>query len=299
MADLVQAVENNDSLVVETFLKNKSRRSRSTARVYRLEIYRFLDFIDKPLRMATLSDLQTFADSLEHLAPASQARALTTIRSLFKFAFRIGYTLFNVAEVLEVPRVNVTSEQRFLTRSELKSLLGASRCKNPTAYLAVSFLALTGLRIAELVGIKWGDFYKDVHGNTGLQIIGKGQKPRTIKIRPDLWNAICQYRTLKGLTTEIDNQDDRPLFANRNGKAMSDVYVRRLVTECAREAGIKKGVSPHWLRHSAATLALANGADLLQVQKDLGHSSLTTTQRYLHSANQLQKGSTDYIDIGI
>ncbi|MBV1734253.1 MAG: tyrosine-type recombinase/integrase [Candidatus Desulforudis sp.] len=299
MTNLVEVVETNDSQVVEMFLSNKSRRSLNTARVYGVEIRRFLDFVGKPLRMVTLSDLQAFADSLEYLAPASQARALTTIRSLFKFAFRIGYTRFNVAEVLEVPKVNVTSEQRFLTRSELKALLATSKCKNPTAYLAVGFLVLTGLRIAELVGIKWGDFFKDLHDNTGLRVIGKGQKLRTIKVRSDLWNAICEYQTLKGLPIEIDNQDDRPLFANRNGKAMSDVYVRRLITECAKDAGIKKDVSPHWLRHSAATLALANGADLLQVQKDLGHSSLTTTQRYLHSANQLQKGSTDFINIGI
>jgi len=291
--------QNQDSQVIMMFLANKGRRSVHTARVYESEIKRFMSYINKPLASVTLADLQEWAGSLEHLAPASQARAIATVKSLFKFAFRLGYLRVNVAELLEGPKVAVTSEQRFLTQSEVGAVIQAAREINPAARLAVSILSLTGLRISELVNIRWNAFFEDVHGNIGLKVLGKGGKVRVVKIRPDLWNLIQRYRTLKGLPIELDASDDRPLFANKRGEAMSDVYIRRLVKESTKKGGVKKDASPHWLRHTAATLALAGGANLLQVQRDLGHSSLTVTQRYLHNVAGLQKTSVDFIQIQV
>lgn len=295
---LVQ-IQNNDLQVIGMFLTNKGRRSANTARVYRVEVEKFVSFIGKPLPAVTLADLQEWAGTLEHLAPASQARAIATVKSLFKFAFRLGYLRVNVAELLEGPKVAVTSGDHFLTAAELGALIQAARVKNGVAHLSVSFLTLTGLRISELTGIDWGHFFEDVNGNIGLRVNGKGGKVRTVKIRPDLWSLVCRYRTKKGLPIGLDANDNRPFFTNRKGNRVSDVYLRRVIGECAKEAGIAKDVSPHWLRHSAATHALAGGADLLQVQNDLGHASLTTTQRYLHNVNGLQQTSTDFISIQV
>lgn len=298
-SSFIQVNQDQDGQVVGMFLANKGRRSAHTARVYESELKRFITFIGKSLATVTLGDLQEWASSLEHLAPASQARGVATIRSLFKFALKLGYLRFNPAELLEGPKVVVTSEQRFLTQSEVGATIQAARSVNPVAHLAVSILSLTGLRISELVNIRWNDFFEDIHGNIGIKIIGKGGKPRTVKVRPDLWSLIQRFRTLKGLGTELDAADTSPVFANKRGEAMSDVYLRRLVKQAVKKGGVKKDASPHWLRHTAATLALAGGAGLLQVQRDLGHSSLTTTQRYLHSVNGLQRTSTDFISVQI
>lgn len=283
--------------VVEMFLTTKARRSKETARVYRTEIERFLGWVQLPLAAVTYQDLLEFAEGLTHLAPASQARALATIRSLFKFALKLGVIGMNPAELLELPRVTVTSESRFLTREETRRLLTAAEAYNPAAALAVPMLALTGLRVSELVSIRWGGFFEDLSGNVGLRIVGKGTKARTVKIRPDLWNRIKAYREARGETIDFDEADESPLFANREGQPMSDRYMRQLVSTCAKQAGIKKAVSPHWLRHTSATLALDGGAPLLQVQRDLGHASITTTQRYLHTVKQLERTSTDFIEI--
>lgn len=290
---------NPDARVVGMFLNNKARRSEHTARVYNSELTRFTELIKKPLQEVTLEDLQTYADSLNHLAAASQARALTTVRSLFKFATRIGFLRWNPAEVLELPKVEITSEQRYLTKDEVAALIRQSRVCGPTAQLAVSVMVLTGLRIGELTKIEWKDFYADVHGNIGLTVKGKGGKIRPVKMRPDLWAMVLGHRSRLGLSCELDAQDKTPLFKNRRGGAMSDRYLRRLVTQCASNAGIKKKVSPHWLRHTACTLAILGGAELQQVQEDFGHASINTTMRYLHSVKQLEKTSTDYIQVDI
>lgn len=295
----LKPADNRDAQVIAMFLNNKARRSKNTARVYQFEITRFFDLIHKPLGSITLEDLQMYASTLENLAPASQARALTTIRSMFKFAAKIGYLRWNPSEVLELPKVQVTSEQRYLTKKEIMSLTQAAKKKNKVAYLAVAMLSLTGLRIGELTRIEWKDFYSDLMGNIGLNVKGKGDKLRQVKIRPDLWELIKVHREDQGLGTEINNQDKTPLFRNRKGGAISDRYLRRLITECAKKAGIKKEVSPHWLRHTACTLAILGGAPLMQVQQDLGHASINTTMRYMHSVKQLQRTSTDYIELNI
>lgn len=296
---LISTEGNRDTQVIAMFLNNKARRSQHTARVYASEINRFIDFVNKPIPTVTLDDLQAYAETLEYLAPASQARALTTIRSFFKFAGRIGYLRWNPAEVLELPKVQVTSEQRYLTKDEMISLLTQAKMRGPIPSLTVAMLALTGLRIGELVKVEWCDFYADMEGNIGLMVKGKGGKIRQVKIRQDLWQLIIRHREMKGLPGGIDNQDHIPLFCNKQGKAMTDRYLRRIVTECAKKAGIKKDVSPHWLRHSNCTLAILGGAPIMQVRADLGHSSINTTMRYMHSVKQLQRTSTDFIGLDL
>ncbi len=75
--------------------------------------------------------------------------------------------------------------------------------------------------------------------------------------------------------------------------------MRRLVSDLSQRAGINKTVTPHVLRHSFATLALLNGADLLRVKEDLGHGALSTTQRYLHAAKNLEQGSADFLPFAV
>lgn len=295
---LVPKVKQNDEKLLAMFLTTKGRSSPNTRRVYEVELRKFCAHVNKELRDIRYSDLLDYAESLDHLAPASQARAITTIRSLFKFAKETGYLMFNPAEMLKPPRVNNAAEDRYLTPREVYALLDQLKGRLRD-YVIGAMLVLTGLRVTELAAISWKDFFEDVGGNIGLSVQGKGGKTRKVKIREDLWELIRQYREQQGLGTGIDWSDKSPLFLNRSGKRLSDRYIRKIITEAGRRAGIRKEISPHWLRHTSATLALMGGANLEQVKDSLGHASIITTQRYLHSAKQLATAAPDFIEISI
>ena len=275
-----------DAKLLALFVSTKARRSEQTARVYGSELRRFLAFVGKPLPAVTFEDVSRFADSIAHLAPASQARALTTVRSFFRFGVRIGLLPLNPAEPLELPKVDVRSGEHFLTKAEARALADAARAHSPKANAFVLLALTTGLRVSEMIGATWADVFTDPEGRVGLTVMGKGGKRRAVKLTPGVLEALQAARV----------PGAEPLLANRQGGSMSAPYLRRLLDVIAKKAGIAKDLSPHWLRHTAATLALANGAPLLRVKEDLGHGSLGTTQRYLHAAKGLENTSADYID---
>jgi len=117
----------SDTHLIALWLHQKARRSENTKNAYEYEIKRFLRVIDKPLRAVTVVDMQRYIERLEslNLTPASQARALSTVRSLFSFAQKTGYIPFNVTQAVELPKVPVTTEFNFITLQEAKALLEA------------------------------------------------------------------------------------------------------------------------------------------------------------------------------
>ena len=132
-------------------------------------------------------------------------------------------------------------------------------------------------------------------GRIGLTVVGKGDKVRTVKITPDVWAVIEAYRQASEKPVELDAEDPEPLFLNRYDNRLLTVSFWRVIKDGARAAGIKKNVSPHWLRHTHGTII--GGATLNQVRSALGHSDIRTTQRYEHSAQALADTAADYVGI--
>lgn len=140
------------------------------------------------------------------------------------------------------------------------------------------------LRLAELSGLKWRNLQQGDSGGI-LTVFGKGGKTRSVMIPQAIFDEI------RALKPEGAGYDD-PVFAARNrwgGPSHLSIdgrikprRVEYMVRDAAIRAGIDKPVSPHWLRHSHATHALDNGAPIHLVQKTLGHSSLASTEKYLH-----------------
>ncbi len=150
----------------------------------------------------------------------------------------------------------------------------------------ILLLATTGLRISEALDARWSDTYQDPLGNAGLRVVGKGGKARSVKVLPAVVEALRPFRA----------SQDGYLLPNASGERMSHQSADQAISRAAARAGITdRRVSAHWLRHFLATQALAAGAPLLQVQQDLGHAALATTQRYLHAAKGLEKTSADYV----
>ena len=297
-------IADDDKLVTLWLADIHASRSGSTetARAYAAEVARFRAFAAVPLQQVGYQVLSAYAihlDETQHLSKATRARALSVLRSLFAFAVKMGYLRSNPALLVHPPRVSPISKRQPLTVAEMRALLAITRERRLKVFGLVAALALTGLRVSELTGLRWGDLFEDAEGNTGARVYGKGDKLREVKVRADLMVNLRRLRAADGLDTALDPTDESLLFTNRDGGRMSEQYVSRLIGKLAKTAGIKKDVTPHVLRHSFATLALLNGADLLRVKEDLGHGSLATTQRYLHAAKGLSDGSADHLPFAL
>ena len=249
--------------------------SPETLRSYEREIRKLLAYFAKPISAITLRDLHAYAIHLRDggLKPSSQRRALMVIKSLFAFAAKVGYLRWDIAKPLKTPKEVPTLTGRILGEGEVLRLMHAP--KRLRDRLIIRTLYETGLRISELCALTWEKLQFDAEGGAVAEVIGKGSKVRYVRLSPKL---VSELRKLA---------QTGPLFATqwrRMRRPMTPQQMRNLIANAAKEAGLAKRVSPHWLRHCAATHALRRGLNIADVAAILGHSSIAVTQRYLHAS---------------
>jgi integrase/recombinase XerD len=212
----------------------------------------------------------------ENYASASICRALIAIKVFFRFLIREGIIQANPALYLDSPKLwqlipEVLSSQEIdllLKKPDVSTILGARN----KAILEV--LYGSGLRVSELCGL---DIYHI--DETTLRVMGKGSKERIVPIGEEAIHAIDHYLQFR------NGDREKALFVRKNGNRMYRQDIWKMIKYLAIEAGIKKNVSPHTLRHSFATHLLDNGADLRIIQEMLGHASINSTERYTHVSN--------------
>jgi integrase/recombinase XerD len=286
--------------VLERWVSGLRARSPHTARAYRRAVKSFLAAVGKPIEEITVAEAEDYVNTLtaSGLSRATVAHQVSAIRSFIRYCQGQGLIPQSPLDALKRPSVSITSANRYLTQEEAERLLkGASRV-GPSAHLAVAILLLTGLRVSELAGAQWRDIFRDLDGNTGLVVRhGKGGRERVVAIRPDLWALIRADRLRRGLSPERDARDTGSLLAKRSGSRYSSVGIWKLVKAAATRAGLDKPVSPHWLRHTFGTLAAHAGATVYQIQSDLGHAHMETSQRYIHVARGLSDSAAHLIGI--
>lgn len=216
------------------------------------------------------------------LDPASVGRKLAALRSWLRFLVRRGVLQRNAAREVRGPRlpqklVSFLPIDEATTLVEGKALGGAAR---PRDLAILELLYATGLRVSELVGLDLDD--ADRAGWT-VRVLGKGRKERIVPFGAKAARALDAYL---GSRAEARG----PLFRNRRGGRLTARAIHAIVRRSAAAAGIARRVSPHTLRHTFATHLLDAGADLRVIQEFLGHSRLSTTQRYTHvGADQLMR----------
>ncbi|MBT2740721.1 tyrosine-type recombinase/integrase [Bacillus sp. ISL-77] len=155
-------------------------------------------------------------------------------------------------------------------------------------------LYTTGLRASELLSLNWGSFRYNRKGFLFVDVIGKGNKPRSIPIREETKDILFSYRKSMGETVEINMQDTSPLFFalyNKNEplvnkKRLTYPALYKIVKEAVQLAGKNLSVTPHWFRHTFVTLLLENDVPLAVVKDWAGHSDVSTTNIYLERINQ-------------
>jgi integrase/recombinase XerC len=210
------------------------------------------------------------------LKKVSAARKLATLRTFFRYLTREGLLERSPAQALLSPRL----ERKIplpLEEAEVVSLVEVPG-DHRAAFRARAILELlyaTGLRCAELVGLDVGAL--DLEERT-LRVVGKGRKERIVLFGGQARRALQAYLETRAQWRPRSNA----LFLNHRGGRLTDRSIRNLVASRVRALALATKVSPHTLRHSFATHLLRRGADLRTIQELLGHSSLSTTQRYTH-----------------
>jgi integrase/recombinase XerD len=269
-----------DLRVIDLWLDGREER---TARAYLYELNRFRKHTLKPLPQVTLDDVQAYHRTLSALSSATRARALAVVKSLFTFATKIGYLQFNPAAPVRCEKVNRVLHKRILTPEEVKLLVTA--VKRPELRVLTALLYFAGLRVDEAIRLKWVDVVPRPDKGTGqITVRGKGNKHRTLILHPKMW-AI--------LSAQPDATDY--VFTNEKGHPFDQPCIWLAIREAAQRAGINKPVSAHWFRHSHASHALENGANLNVIQETLGHSSLSITSLYLHA--RPDTSSSQFVDL--
>jgi integrase/recombinase XerD len=248
-------------------------KSPHTIRAYAEDIAAYRAVSGKTLRTTYLSDVQKYADVLRG-SPATRARRLKALKSLLSFAAKLGYLPFNVGAAIRGIKVGNKLAERILTEEQIAAMLEVVE-EHPRDHALIRLLYNGGLRVSELIALRWRNLVDGV-----ANITGKGAKTRVIRLSRGVW---AELQALRG---EEAGADDRVF-------PMTACNAWKRVKRAARLAGIKAAVSPHFLRHSHGTHALRRGADLATVRDTLGHESIATTGRYLHA--RPEKSSGDYL----
>lgn len=260
------------------------RLSEHTLRAYRADLADFIVFLKSETQVGVIGKeaVREYARELFHrdLKSATVRRRLAVLRAFFQWLeqegtipltpfHRIGIT---VKQPHRLPRALAAADMRALIRrAELEADDGFSR---RTMHFIVASLFITGLRISELASVRIADI---VAAEALIQVRGKGNRERRVyfpgKDGKAVLNAYLQARKKQGIGSDF-------LLVDADGKALSAQTIRRRLAALARRAGITRRVTPHMLRHTAATQLIEAGVDIRFVQKLLGHASIATTQIY-------------------
>jgi integrase/recombinase XerC len=288
----------------ETFLKANRGLSENTRKAYRSDLVECMEALER-LGCEALDDVHTddlriwMSESSKRHARSSMARKTVAVRVFFAWAHEHGIIDSDPAAMLMTPKIPDTLPA-VLSESQAEQLMSHedeegddSQSQEETPkQLAVhmrdkamlELLYATGMRVAELVGLGVNDV---AFSNRTVKVTGKGNKQRVIPFGAPAGKALRRWMN-QGRPLLCNSRSSDALFLGNRGGRIDQRMVRRMVHEHARDAGVPD-ISPHALRHSAATHMLDGGADLREVQELLGHSSLKTTQRYTHvSIEQLK-----------
>ena len=265
-------------------LERERNASPHTVRAYGEDLAQFTSYLERELGRAPRPDdvdhllVRGFLADLHQrgLRKSSSARKLAGLRSFFRYLCREGRLAANPARGLSAPR----QEQRIpavLDEAQVASLLempgdGAAALRGRAI---LELLYGTGIRCAEAVAL-------DVHeldlGARMVRVLGKGRKERVVLFGRRAQQALQAWLEER---PRLKPRSDA-LFLNARGGRLSGRSVRALVAQRVRHVALARRCSPHTLRHSFATHLLMRGADLRAIQELLGHSILSTTQRYTH-----------------
>jgi len=292
------------------YLRAVRNASPHTLRSYESDLSQFLEFLSPPgVETPALQDIthlliREFVAHLHdhHLEKSSIARKLAAIRSFFKFAVREGLVVRNPARMVATPKLPKRIPS-VMSAEDLSTFLDGVVAAPPSATARrrpagigdqnrllvkrdraiLEMLYASGLRVSELTGLNLADVGRK---ELMLRVRGKGSKERIVPYGGKAEQALVAYGPVReGILRKAKSRgDSEAVFLNHHGTRLTQRSVGRILKKYARLFNINWDLHPHSLRHAFATHLLTDGADLRAIQELLGHSSLSTTQRYTHAS---------------
>ena len=269
----------------ENFLKLERNLSVNTIKSYRsdlkkLEFYlsktsaKKLSFIDPDIVRGFLYEQS------KRVSAKTQGRIISTLKTFFNFLVLEKLINDSPIENIDYPKVD-SKIPLVLTVDEIDKIISCAFSKkfglrNQTI---IEIMYSCGLRVSELTEMKISNIFFD---ESLIKILGKGNKERFIPLSSTAKKLLYNYITYNRKNLSQDKQSIDIVFLNNRGKKLTRVMVYNIINDAALEAKINKKISPHTLRHSFATHLIENGADIISIQKMMGHENVVTTEKYLH-----------------
>ena len=287
MADNTLLDEFCDALWLEDGL------SRNTLDSYRRDLKQFQTWLEKMHGRDLLA--ATHADLLGYLGfkvagkakATSTSRLLSSLKRFYQHALRQNKITVDPSLNIDAPKLP-RGLPKTLTEDDVEKLLAAPDVEDPLGLrdrTMLEVLYASGLRVSELVTLKAAQVSQDMGV---VRIMGKGSKERLVPLGEEALGWVKRY--LKEARPQIlGRRSADALFVTARAEGMTRQSFWHLLKRHAVQAGLRKAISPHTLRHAFATHLLNHGADLRVVQMLLGHSDISTTQIYTHVARERLK----------
>jgi integrase/recombinase XerC len=262
------------------YLEVEKGVAANTKRAYEGDLDHFLKFVvGRPESTVDHKTIRAYIQSIyRQVKKSSLSRKVSSIKAFFRFLKRKGYIAENPSLIIKNPRIE-KHLPKFYSVDEMFHFLDSLPAAN---WLDLRNLAIfeliysTGMRASEALGLNFEDMHIE-----GLWVLvrGKGGKERILPFGEKARDAVVRYLSV---TSEAGQSSRSALFINAQGDRLSYRGLLKIMKKHQIQAGLLKNLALHGIRHSFATHMLNGGADLRSIQELLGHSKLSTTQRYTH-----------------
>jgi site-specific recombinase XerD len=289
------------------FLRMSYASSELTIQTYARALERFFKYLGnrgiQDFTCVTPEHLSNYISFLRHegLKPNTINTYMATLKSFYKLMVDMGMLQGNPARIFRrrIEKEAATLQKRAkgklsghvtktLTMDEIQSIMEHVETNEPSRDAVLfNFLYMTGARAREASTLRWEDVYDTGEDGWFAKLYGKGSKEREVYLPSPTVDRLMLLRAKMHRVPPYAAAPGIgffPVFTLQNSLDQPMTYdtIYKVVRKCCRNAGLKKDISPHWLRHSHATHLKKHGATLEQLQRNMGHSSLTTTQQYVH-----------------
>ena len=280
------------------YLKLERGLAENSIESYELDLMKFIQFLSHneivvTPQKVTPEHINEFVYQISTLlAPTSQARIISGLKSFFTFLIVDGQIEKAPTDLLEIPKLGRKLPE-VLAMEEIDAMIATLDLSTNEGYrnkVMLELLYSCGLRVSELVNLRLSDLFFE---EGFIRVIGKGSKHRFVPIDPDTMQLIVMYKQTIRNHMQVKKEDTDIVFLNRRGGRLTRAMIFTIVKQAAQDASIQKNISPHSFRHSFATYLLENGADIRMIQLMLGHESILTTEIYTHISREKLKGVMD------
>lgn len=263
------------------YLEVIKKHSGYTINNYKNDLIEFLVFNNNKLLDVDRSVVNKYMQYLhdKKVSKSTISRKLSSLRNFYNYLYKEGMVEKNYFSMIKNPKKD-NGLPKLVKEVDIDKMFMVPDIRNPLGQrnlLIIRMLYATGVRVSELVNISLEDI--NINERT-IRIFGKGSKERMVVFGNHTKDILELY--LDDGRYKLSNNSNNYLFLNKDGKRLSDRYVRNIINDIIFKASIEMHVSPHMLRHTFATGMLNNGADLVSVKEMLGHESLNTTSIYTH-----------------